>query len=147
MNFTGFWFRCPDELDTLLALPPAQLKVFLVVMRAQQRDANGGKLSLRQIAQRAGLSYNHTQAAAHARIQRGGVYGRMGRTGLRFLVELGSRRAGNVSAEDNQTTVRSGVSCAHKWAPHEHPWAAKPAAAPITPYREPAFRRQTELKK
>ncbi len=63
MTFSGFWFKVPDELDSLLGLPPAQLKAYLVVTRAVQRDRNGGRLSVRQVAARARLNPRHAREA------------------------------------------------------------------------------------
>lgn len=52
----AFWWRLPDDETALMSLGLAEVKCYLVVMRAIQRDRNGGKLSLRQIARRTGLS-------------------------------------------------------------------------------------------
>lgn len=58
--FSGYWFRVPTELHALLDLKHSDLKVYLVVLRAIQRDTNRGKLSVRVIARRAKLSIQHT---------------------------------------------------------------------------------------
>ena len=50
-----YWWRLPDDEAALMSLGHAELKCYLVVLRAIQRDRNGGRLSFRQIAQRAGL--------------------------------------------------------------------------------------------
>jgi hypothetical protein len=53
-----FWFRVPDVESGLMSLKPAQLKCYLVVLRAIQRDRNRGLISVRQVAKRARLSVN-----------------------------------------------------------------------------------------
>jgi hypothetical protein len=58
-----FWFRVPDVESGLMSLKPAQLKCYLVVLRAIQRDRNRGLISVRQVARRARLSVNSAQAA------------------------------------------------------------------------------------
>ena len=63
-EFSGYWFRLPTELDRLMELKPRALKVFLVIMRAIQRDKNGGKLSVRQIAARTGLTRRNAERGA-----------------------------------------------------------------------------------
>lgn len=67
---SGFWFRCPDELDLLMRLRPAELRVYLVVMHAIQRDRHGGLLAMSQISSRAGLSVRHARAAIDELCQR-----------------------------------------------------------------------------
>jgi hypothetical protein len=59
--FTGFFFKVPSELKVLIQLPPAELKVYLVVTHAIQRDRNGGLLAISQIAKRANLSERHAR--------------------------------------------------------------------------------------
>jgi hypothetical protein len=58
-----YWFRLPDDEAMLMSLRPAELKCYLVVVRAIQRDRNKGKLSIRQIAERAQLSPKHAHTA------------------------------------------------------------------------------------
>ena len=62
-RFSGYFFLMPDELDPLMDLTRAQLRVHLVLTRAIQRDRNRGLLSIRQVRDRAHLSYRHAQAA------------------------------------------------------------------------------------
>ncbi len=54
-----------------MSLRPAELKCYLVVIRAIQRDINGGELSIRQIAERANLSPQHAHRAIAAVVDRG----------------------------------------------------------------------------
>ncbi len=46
-----------------MSLPPAELKCYLVVARAIQRDRNGGKISVRQVSERARVSLRHAHDA------------------------------------------------------------------------------------
>ena len=39
----AFWWRLPDDETALMSLGLAELKCYLVVARAIQRDRNGGK--------------------------------------------------------------------------------------------------------
>jgi hypothetical protein len=76
----AFWFRVPDDESVLMSLSPAQLKCYLVVVRAIQRDRNGGKISTRQVAGRAGLGLRHAHDALNQlvdtkRLQRDGKAG------------------------------------------------------------------------
>ena len=57
-----YWFRVPDVESGLMSLKPAQLKCYLVVLRAIQRDRNRGLISV-QVAKRARLSVNSAQLA------------------------------------------------------------------------------------
>ena len=75
-----FWFRVPDDESGLMSLSPAQLKCYLVVARAIQRDRNGGRISTRQVADRAGLGLRHARNALNQlvhtkRLQRDGKAG------------------------------------------------------------------------
>jgi hypothetical protein len=58
-----FWWRVPDNEPALMELKPAELKVYLVVVRMLQRDRFGGLMSVRQIATRAKLGIRHTRVA------------------------------------------------------------------------------------
>ena len=49
-----------------MSLRPAELKCYLVVTRAIQRDRNGGELSIRRITERANLSPQHAHRAIAA---------------------------------------------------------------------------------
>jgi hypothetical protein len=60
---SAYWFRLPDDEAWLMSLRPAELKSYLVVSRAIQRDRNGGKICERQVAQRAGVGLRHVHAA------------------------------------------------------------------------------------
>ena len=66
---TAFWFRLPDDEQALMSLTHAQLKCYVVISRAIQRDKNLGKLSIRQIAQHANLNPKHAHAAVTSLIQ------------------------------------------------------------------------------
>jgi hypothetical protein len=66
-----FWWRVPDNEAEQMSLRHAELKCYLVVVRAIQRDRNGGRLSVRQIAKRAKLSPRHTYSAVAALLDRG----------------------------------------------------------------------------
>jgi hypothetical protein len=71
-KLSGFWFRVPDELiEMLTQLKPAELKAYLVVQHAIQRDKNRGLLSIRQIARRAGVAVQNTQRAITELLKRG----------------------------------------------------------------------------
>jgi hypothetical protein len=54
-----------------MSLRPAELKCYLVVTRAIQRDRNGGELSIRQIAKRARVGKRHAEDAIHVVVSRG----------------------------------------------------------------------------
>jgi hypothetical protein len=58
-----YWFRVPDVESGLMSLKPAQLRCYLVVISAIQRDRNRGLISVRQVARRARLSVNSAQLA------------------------------------------------------------------------------------
>jgi hypothetical protein len=68
-GFSGYWFKTPDEIDLLMALKPAELRVYLVVLHAIQRDRNGGLLSMCQIASRANISRQHAVLAVESLCQ------------------------------------------------------------------------------
>ena len=68
--FTGYWFKVPSEIDQLMQLSPAQMKVYLVVTHAIQRDRNEGLLAMSQIAERADLSERHARKAIETLCQR-----------------------------------------------------------------------------
>ena len=70
-EFSGYWFRLPTELDRLMELKPRALKVFLVIVRAIQRDKNGGELSVRQIAARTGLTRRNAELGIDEVVARG----------------------------------------------------------------------------
>jgi len=73
-----FWFRVPDVESGLMSLKPPQLRCYLVVVRAIQRDRNKGMLSVRQAAKRPKLSVNRAQKAL-AELVRGGWLRREGK--------------------------------------------------------------------
>jgi hypothetical protein len=66
-----YWFRVPDDEAILMALRPAELKCYLVVARAIQRDRNKGKLSVSQLAARADLSRHHAHKAVNRLVDLG----------------------------------------------------------------------------
>ena len=66
-----FWFRVPDDEGLLMSLKPAELKVFLVVLRDVQRARNTGRISSRQVADRTGLSLQHAHAALGSLVTKG----------------------------------------------------------------------------
>jgi hypothetical protein len=66
-----YWFRVPDDEAVLMALRPAELKCYLVVTRATQRDRNKGKLSVSQLAERANLSRHHAHKAVNRLVELG----------------------------------------------------------------------------
>jgi hypothetical protein len=59
----AFFFKVPDDLEFLMRLRPAELRVYLVVQRAIQRDRRRGEVSVRMVAKRAGLSPFHAGKA------------------------------------------------------------------------------------
>jgi hypothetical protein len=67
----AYWWRVPDDEELLMRLRPAELKCYLVITRAVQRDSNGGKLSIRQIAERARLAPQHAHGAIGVLLDRG----------------------------------------------------------------------------
>lgn len=69
-SFTGFFFKVPSEVDGLIQLKHAELKVYLAVTQAIQRDRNGGLLAMSQIAERANLSERHARKAIDALCRR-----------------------------------------------------------------------------
>lgn len=54
-----YWFKMPDVMADLRDLRPRELRCFLEVVRAIQRDTNGGCLSHREVARRVGISPQH----------------------------------------------------------------------------------------
>ncbi len=58
----------------LMSLKPADLRTYLVVCRAIQRDKNHGRVSARQVAQRAGLSLRHAHAALEKHVSEGRLH-------------------------------------------------------------------------
>lgn len=54
-----YWFRLPDEIEYLMSLKPAELRVYLVIAHSIQKDRHAGLLSDRQIAKRAGIGVRH----------------------------------------------------------------------------------------
>lgn len=41
-NQAVYWWRIPDIEDVLMSLRPAELKCYLIITRAIQRDRNAG---------------------------------------------------------------------------------------------------------
>jgi hypothetical protein len=68
--FAGYWFKVPSEIEALMQLSSAELKVYLVVSHAIQRDRNAGLLAISQVAKRAGLSDRHARKAIETLCQR-----------------------------------------------------------------------------
>jgi predicted transcriptional regulator len=66
-----YWWRLPDDLEMLMSLTPAELRCFMIVMHAIQRDRNEGEISLPQIAERAQVSRKTAQQALASLITRG----------------------------------------------------------------------------
>jgi hypothetical protein len=67
-----YWWRLPDDEPALMGLGLAELRCYLVVMRAIQRDRNRGRLSVRQIAERARLSsLGHVHSVLAGLVKRG----------------------------------------------------------------------------
>ena len=64
--FTGYCFKVPSEIDRLMDLEHAELKVYLPVTQTIQRDRNEGLLAISQIARRADLSERHARKAIHS---------------------------------------------------------------------------------
>jgi hypothetical protein len=65
-SFSGYWYRAPVEIDFLMDLKCTEIKVFMVINRAIERDQNQGLISMRQIRQRAKIkSLGHTQEAVN----------------------------------------------------------------------------------
>jgi hypothetical protein len=54
-----------------MSLTPAELKCYLVVLRAIQRDRNGGKISARQVSARSGVALRHAHEAMSKLVQSG----------------------------------------------------------------------------
>ena len=69
-SFSGYFFKAPSEIEMLMQLSPAELKVYLVVIHAIQRDRNGGLLAISQIAKRTNLSERHARKAIESLCQR-----------------------------------------------------------------------------
>jgi hypothetical protein len=65
-SFSGYFFRVPDELiDRLGELSHAELKAYLVIQHAIQKDRGAGLLSTRQLLGRTGFkSMGHVERAA-----------------------------------------------------------------------------------
>jgi hypothetical protein len=59
LGLSGYWFRVPTEVEELMRMGNAELRTYLVVQHALQRDRSGGRLSISQIAGRSGLSKQH----------------------------------------------------------------------------------------
>jgi len=80
-SFTGHFFKAPSEIEMLMQLTHAELNVYLAVTQAIQRDRNGGRLAMSQIAKRANLSERHARKAIESVCQR------------RWLLRVNRRRA------------------------------------------------------
>jgi|ERR1017187_725528 hypothetical protein len=66
-SFSGYWYKTPTEINLLMDLKRTQLKVFMVINHAIERDQNRGYIAIRQIQQRAKIkSLGHTQEAVDA---------------------------------------------------------------------------------
>jgi hypothetical protein len=65
------WFKVPDDIRTLTGLRRSELRCYLEVLRAIQRDKNKGQLSHREIAKRVALSPRHTLKALNALVVAG----------------------------------------------------------------------------
>jgi hypothetical protein len=80
-----FWWRMPDDIDPLMNLKPLELKAYLVVARATQRDRNRGLISLRQIQERSHSgSLGCTQQAIDAVCRRGLITRHNPKTGAKL---------------------------------------------------------------
>jgi hypothetical protein len=82
-----YWWRLPDDEDALMSLRPAELKCYLVVVRAIQRDRHQGKLSIRQIAERANLNPKHVHSAIAILVDLG-MLARDGKPGTTAVYQL-----------------------------------------------------------
>lgn len=66
LQFSGYWFRSPREIEWLFEhLTHAELKVFLVVLKQEQGDRNGARLSRSQLQERTKLTRRAADEAAH----------------------------------------------------------------------------------
>jgi hypothetical protein len=68
-----FWFKMPDDEHLLANMKPAQLRCYLVILRDVQRAKHRGRLSVRQIADRTGLSLKTAHAAVEDLIRQKAV--------------------------------------------------------------------------
>src|SRR5438045_8905845 len=66
-----FWFRLPDDEGMLMSLKPGELRCYLVVTRAIQRDCNEGRISVSQVAGRAKISRKSAQDALAKVVSKG----------------------------------------------------------------------------
>jgi hypothetical protein len=67
-----FWFKMVDDIGPLMDLKPLELRVYLVIVRAIQRDQSKGLISLRQIKARAHSgTLGRIQEAVNALCQKG----------------------------------------------------------------------------
>jgi hypothetical protein len=56
-----YWFRVPDDLELLMSMKRAELRCYIVVVNAIQRDRNEGRISITQVAKRARISRKTAQ--------------------------------------------------------------------------------------
>jgi hypothetical protein len=59
----AYWFRLPDNESQLMSLRLGELRCYLVVARAIQRDKNKGKISVRQVAERSKMAVQNAHKA------------------------------------------------------------------------------------
>ena len=97
-----YWWRVPDDEAALMSLRPAELKCYLVVLRAIQRDKNAGMISERQVSQRAGVTFRHVHGALARLVELGWLCreGKLGATATYSLPH--SWNIGNCIPTGNQ---------------------------------------------
>ena len=82
-----YWFKVPDDETMLMNLKPAELRCYLVVQRALQRDEHKGKISVRQVAERAGIALKSAHEALTSLVEEGHLH-RETRDGAATLYDL-----------------------------------------------------------
>lgn len=71
MKQIKYWFRFVDDLDMLMSMKPAELRCYLVVARAIDKDRNAGEISITQVAKRARTSRKTAQKELASLVAKG----------------------------------------------------------------------------
>ncbi len=105
-----YWWKLPDDEERLMALKPAELRCYLVVLRAIQQDKNAGLISERQVSKRARVTFRHAHSAL-VRLVKSGWLCRDGRPGATATYSLPHAWKGsNCIPLGNQLVSDAGVN-------------------------------------
>jgi hypothetical protein len=106
-----YWWKMPDDEPGLMALKAAEIRCYMVVSRAIQQDRNKGRISVRQVANRARVSLRHAHAALGRLVELGWLC-RVGRAGATTTFDLPHGWKGsNCIPTGKQLTSDAGANC------------------------------------